>query len=153
MQISLKSIVICVIGAVVLSGCGSELNLKDYTKAPLRISSNAPSVSEIKNAKPRIVLVAVDSNGMLTASQANIGRTIATRINTELSQAKSVKIVKRVNKTSSDTYNQILMKEMFSIYEINIIKNKPWNIAKNNKRIEQYIEFLKGKIGKHRKQN
>jgi hypothetical protein len=63
----------------------------------------------MSNELPKVIIMDIDDNGMKIAKQAKLGRSIATDINTNLAQAKSVKIVKRVNKVS---YEKMLSKEV-----------------------------------------
>ena len=105
------SAIIYTLLVVLISGCGAELNLPDYQKAPLKDSPNMPTKSQV-NTKPKVIIVALNTNGISIATKAKIGISIATKVNTILSQAKSVNIVKRVNDTKDSTYSHILSQEI-----------------------------------------
>ncbi len=91
------------------TGCGAELNLPEYTKAPLQEAKHMPTKAEMSGAHAKVIMMPIDNNGLKIAEKAKLGNSMIVKINTELSKAKSVDIVKRVEKSS---YDKILAKEV-----------------------------------------
>jgi TolB-like protein len=93
-----------------LTGCGTSINLSKYKQQPLQKAKNMPSKKEMTSTElPKVIIMDLSNNKIKLASQASLGKSIATNINTNLANAKSVKLVKRVDDTS---YNKILAREI-----------------------------------------
>lgn len=98
------------IAIVILTGCGTTINLTKYTPTTMDKAKNMPSTKKMmSNTLPKVIIMDIDNNNIKVANQAKIGTTIATKVNTLLSEGKSVKIVKRISKTS---YDKMLSKEI-----------------------------------------
>jgi PBP1b-binding outer membrane lipoprotein LpoB len=106
---SLTSVSVIVVAAVFLTGCGAELNLPEYSKAPLPKTVHMPSKSELTGHRAKVIMMPLDNNELNVAQKAKLGNSMITKVNSELAEAKSVKIVKRVKKSS---YSQLLSKEI-----------------------------------------
>jgi len=105
-----KSLVAATVVGLGLSGCGTSIKLSEYKPTTLPKAKNMPSKEEMmSSALPKVIIMDIDDNGIKIAKQAKLGRSIATDINTNLAEARSVKIVKRVNKVS---YDKMLTKEV-----------------------------------------
>jgi len=96
-------------GILSLSGCGAELNIPEYSKAPLAKTLHMPSKSEIQGSKVKVIMMPIDNNEINVAQRAKLGNSMISKINTELAEGQSVQIVKRVKKSS---YSQLLEKEV-----------------------------------------
>jgi hypothetical protein len=84
-----------------LTGCGSSINLTKYQPSTLQKAKNMPSSDVMMdNNLPRVVIIDIDNSNIRVALQAKIGTTIANKVNSLLSNGKSVKVVKRVNKSN-----------------------------------------------------
>jgi len=107
---NLKRIMLSVSAIAVLSGCGTSINLTKYKPTTLDKSKNMPSTEKMMSDKlPKVIIMDIDNNGIKVASQAKVGSAIATKVNSLLAKGKSVKIAKRVTKSS---YEKILSKEV-----------------------------------------
>jgi len=104
-----KSLLIYII-IILFTGCGSTLNLTDYTPSPMEKAKNMPSIKKMMSkSSPKVIIMDIDNNGIKVAQQAKVGSAIATKINTLLASAKNVKIAKRITKSS---YEKMLSKEI-----------------------------------------
>jgi len=93
-------------------GClgGNKISLGDYKKVELQKSPFAPSQKEMRQGgKSKVIIMDIDNNGIANAEKINLGKSLASNINKELSVNKNVQILKRV---SSANYEQILTKEI-----------------------------------------
>jgi len=111
-MISTKSLLtasVATASVLFFTGCGSELNLPDYKKTPLQNATHMPSKAEMAGAHAKVIMMPIDNNGLSIAQRAKLGNSMIVKINTELANAKSVDIVKRVKKSS---YDKILSKEV-----------------------------------------
>jgi TolB-like protein len=105
-----RSLAVMTVLGLGLSGCGTSIKLSAYKPTTLPKAKNMPSKEVMmSNELPKVIIMDIDDNGMKIAKQAQLGRSIATDINTNLAQARSVKLVKRVNKVS---YDKMLSKEV-----------------------------------------
>ncbi|MBN2782979.1 MAG: hypothetical protein JXQ66_07055 [Campylobacterales bacterium] len=89
---------------IFFSGCGTAIVLSEYQPSPIQKSKYIPSKEEIKNSElPKIIIMDIDDNAFKIANSASLGKTLSTTINQELSLAKSVKIVKRLNDANNNS--------------------------------------------------
>ena len=91
------------------SGCGAEINIPEYSKAPLAKTSHMPSNSEMQGIKAKVIMMPIDNNEIDVAKRAKLGNSMISQINSELAEGHSIQIVKRVKKSS---YSQLLEKEV-----------------------------------------
>lgn len=106
---SLVSISLVAVSTVFLTGCGAELNLPEYSKVPLPKTTHMPSNDEMKGHHAKVIMMPLDNNDINIAQKAKLGNSMISKVNTELAEGKSVKIVKRVKKSN---YSQLLSKEV-----------------------------------------
>jgi len=95
-----------------LSGCMSSnaIKLDTYKKVRLEKGQYAPSQAMLKKSKKaKIVIMDIDNNGIANAKNIELGKSMASNINKELSDNKNVQILKRV---SSSSYDKILSREI-----------------------------------------
>lgn len=99
------------LGAIaLLTGCGSSINLAKFKPSPLQKCENMPSKEKMMSNKlPKVIIMDIDNNNIDVANNAKLGKSIATSINTGLSSAKSVNVLKRIKTTS---YDKMLSKEI-----------------------------------------
>lgn len=95
--------------ALFLSSCSTSIKLSEYGVHTLAKSPNMPSTNELENKTTKVLILTISNNKIDIASQANLGKSLASKINTNLAQAKSVSIVKRL---SNDSYNKIISNEI-----------------------------------------
>ena len=105
----LGTLSILTVGILSFSGCGAELNIPEYSKAPLAKTSHMPSKSEMQGIKAKVIMMPIDNNEIDVAQRAKLGNSMISKINSELAEGHSVQIVKRVKKSS---YSQLLAKEV-----------------------------------------
>jgi TolB-like protein len=93
-----------------LTGCmgGPSINLKDYKKVSLTKSKFATAKKK-QAGTAKIIIMNIDNNGIANAEKINLGKSLASNINKELSENKNVRVLKRI---SSDNYEKILSKEI-----------------------------------------
>jgi hypothetical protein len=109
-KINLKLSLLSFTAITLLTGCGTALNLTKYTPTTMNKAENMPSSKKMmSNNLPKVIIMDIDNNSIKVANQSKVGSTIATKVNTLLSDGKSVKIVKRVTKIS---YDKMLSKEV-----------------------------------------
>ena len=96
---------------MLFSGCSTKIgNLGEYIPSTLYKAVNMPSKEELTNTKAsKIIIMAIDDNGIRIAQEARLEKTMLVHINEELAENKNVQILKRV---SSNNYEQILNKEI-----------------------------------------
>ena len=88
---------------MLLTGCGTEINLAKYKPTTMQKTKYMPSKKEMTNNElPKVIIMDIDNNNIKVAKQAALGKSIATNINTNLSAAKTVKLIKRVENISYD---------------------------------------------------
>ena len=81
-----------------LTGCmGGGLKLNEYKKATLQKAQYAPSSEEMKTqSRAKVIIQDIDENGIPTAQKAQLGKSMSSNINKELSENRNVRILKRV---------------------------------------------------------
>lgn len=88
-----------VLGAVLLisSGCatGRISNLNEFQTCPIEKAKYAPTEEQLKRGKAKVVVFALNDNGNLVASQAQLGLSMAGNIEAVLTEAKTVELVDR----------------------------------------------------------
>jgi len=95
--------IIAILMVVVLTGCGTSINLTKYSPSTLDKTKYMPSKKQImSDSLPKVIVMNLDNNDMKTATQANLGGSMATKINSLLTKGKSVRILKRIQKVSYD---------------------------------------------------
>jgi hypothetical protein len=103
-------VVISFLFSFVFSGCGTAIKLQDYTVSSLNKAKNIPSKDVMMNTSlPKIIIMDIDNNNLLVANNAELGKSMATNINTNLSKANSVNILKRVGNSG---YKKMLSQEI-----------------------------------------
>jgi len=153
-------ITIVILAIVLFTGCGTSINLTKYSPMPLQKAQHIPSKEKLlSNSLYKVIIMDIDNGGMEIAEQSKLGTTIATNINTLLAKAKSVKLIKRVNKSS---YLKMLEKEI-EASELSkelgtdvgqadyIITGKLSNATYDHSFQEGYYYYIKTKKGKIRK--
>lgn len=98
-----------VVSAILFTGCSAGLNLRDYSKAPLPKTENMPSKGLMQGHQAKVIMMPLDNDGIQVAENARLGNSMISKVNAELAEGKSVKIVKRVKKSN---YSQLLAKEV-----------------------------------------
>ena len=106
---SLTGVSLVTVATVFFTGCGAQLNLPEYSKAPLPKTAHMPSKSALQGHEAKVIMMPLDNNEISVAQKAKLGNSMISKINSELAEGKSVKIVKRVHKSS---YSQLLSKEI-----------------------------------------
>jgi len=95
---------------MVLSGCmGNGIKLSEYKSVALQQGKFSSNGKENQSRQAKVIIMDIDNNGIETAKKINLGKSMASNINKELSENKNVQILKRV---SSANYDQILSKEI-----------------------------------------
>lgn len=106
----LKSSILSVSAIALLTGCGTSINLAKYKPATLDKAKHMPSKEKMMSKElPKVIVMDIDNNNIQVASQAKLGKSISTKINSGLAEGKSVKLVKRV---ASSNYEKMLAKEI-----------------------------------------
>lgn len=97
-KISTKSVVLSLATIGVLTGCGTSVNLAKYKPATLDKSPNMPSKEVmISTELPKVIIMNVDESNIEIAKKAQVGETIAVKVNSLLAEGKSVKILQRID--------------------------------------------------------
>ena len=107
-----KVYLLLLIGGVTigLTGCSGKLKLSKYRPTNLKKGKYIPSKEQLDgNGASKIIIMDISDNNIEIAKKAQLGKSMASNINKELSEDKNVKILKRV---SSSNYKEILSKEI-----------------------------------------
>lgn len=85
---------------ILFTGCGTAIsNINAYNKKPLKPTKFMPSKDMISGKSlPKVIIMDLDDSPSKTAAQADLGKSLAGNINSQLSKGKSVDILKRVKK-------------------------------------------------------
>ena len=86
-----------VIGAFLLTGCGTNINLAKYSPINAPKAPHMPSQEELNNKKPNVIVMDIDDNDIEVAKEAKAGKAMAAKINEDLGASNEVRIVKRLN--------------------------------------------------------
>jgi len=93
-----------------LTGCSGKLKLSEYSPINLKKGKHIPSKEQLGGSgASKIIIMDISDNNIELAKKAQLGKSMASNINKELSEDKNVKILKRV---SSSNYKEILSKEI-----------------------------------------
>ena len=85
---------------LVLTGCGSSINLSKYSPTNAPKAQVMPSKKELAGKKPNVIVMDVDNNNIPVAKKAEAGKAISTKINGELAASNEVNIVQRLKSTN-----------------------------------------------------
>lgn len=83
-----------------LTGCmnSNSVKLGDYKKTTLQKAQYAPSKEEMETqSRAKVIIQDIDDNGISTAQKAQLGKSMASNINKELSKNSNVRILKRLS--------------------------------------------------------
>ena len=86
---------------ILLSGCGAELKLSEYTKSTLSKTNHMPSKSELNVKSKKVIMMPLDNNEIKIAKNAKLGNSMISKLNTKLASSKNVRIIKRVQKLNN----------------------------------------------------
>ena len=107
---NIKQYSLLILGVVLLTGCGTSLNLAKYSPATLEKAKHMPSKEKmISNEFYKVIVMDIDNADITIAKQARLGSSMATKINSLLAKGKSVKLVKRINKSN---YSKMIASEI-----------------------------------------
>jgi hypothetical protein len=96
--------------SVGLTGCSSAINISTYNPVTLKKGKHIPSKEQLGGGgASKVIIMDISDNNIANAKKAQLGKSMASNINKELSENKNVKIMKRV---SSSSYKEILSKEI-----------------------------------------
>ena len=99
---SLLNVSILISMGLGFTGCmGNVIKLGDYKKVTLQKAKYAPSAEKLKKqSRAKVIIQDIDNNSIPTAKKAQLGKSMASTINKELSENKNVRILKRVSSTT-----------------------------------------------------
>ena len=93
-----------------LTGCSGTIKLSEYSPVSLKKGKHMPSKEQLGGSgASKIIIMDISDNNIAIAKKSQLGKSMASNINKELSENKNVKILKRV---SSSNYKEILNKEI-----------------------------------------
>lgn len=87
----------------------SSIKLNEYSLHNLKESSNMPSQDALKNKTTKVLILELSNNNINIATQAKLGKSLSSKLETVLAQAKSVQVVKRL---ASNNYNKMIENEI-----------------------------------------
>ncbi len=110
----IKSYIVNLTAFAVLSigftGCGTSIMLSKFKPQPLPKAEHVPSKEKMMSDElPKVIIMDINDNDIFVAKNAKLGKNIATSINTGLAEAKSVKLIKRVDNVE---YSKMLSNEI-----------------------------------------
>jgi len=113
-MLNIKSLRASLLATTVLAlgftGCGTAIKLSEFQPSNMQKAKHIPSKEKMMdNGLPKVIIMDISNNGIQIAQNAKLGKSIATNLNTKLSQAKSVKLIKRVDNSS---YSKMLKSEI-----------------------------------------
>ena len=86
-----------------LTGCGTSINLTEYSPIQAPKASHMPSAKQLENKKPNVIVMDVNDNGIDTAIKARAGKAMGTRLNADLVQSGEVNVIKRLKNTNLES--------------------------------------------------
>lgn len=103
-----KSLFLIVILSI--TNCSYKIKLAEYNPYVLQEAKHMPSKSRIlSESGAKVIITNIDNADIKVASQASLGSSISTNLNSILTQDNSVKVIKRLQKNS---YIEMLKKEI-----------------------------------------
>ncbi|HHB94087.1 MAG TPA: hypothetical protein ENK88_02990, partial [Campylobacterales bacterium] len=109
-HISVISLSVVVGVSIGLTGCAGGIKLSEYSPVSLKKGQHMPSKEQLGGSgASKVIIMDLSNNNIEVAKKAQLGKSMASNINKELSENKNVKIMKRV---SSSNYKEILSKEI-----------------------------------------
>ena len=85
---------------IILTGCGSSINLNKYSPTNAPKAQAMPSKAQLAGKKANVIVMDAGNNNIAIAKKAEAGNTIGTKINGALAASNEVNIIQRLKSTN-----------------------------------------------------